>query len=144
VTLYRHDEDIIRIGHGLLDRSLPKPEWTHAAHFAAAIWLLRHCPDQTAPAAIAAIIRAYNEATGTANTDSSGYHETITRASMRAAAAHLSRYPADAPLLGIVNDLIASPLGNRDWLLAYWRRDTLFSTAARRNWVAADLAPLPF
>jgi hypothetical protein len=35
------DAEIERIGRGLLDCSLPKIEWTHAAHFAAAFWLLR-------------------------------------------------------------------------------------------------------
>ena len=33
---------IERIGRGLVDRSLPEREWTHAAHFAATLWLLRH------------------------------------------------------------------------------------------------------
>jgi hypothetical protein len=37
-----------------------------------------------------------------------------------------------------------SAQGRSDWLLARWRRETLFSVAARRDWVAPDLAPLPF
>ena len=32
------DADIERIALGVVDRTLPKPEWTHAAHFAAALF----------------------------------------------------------------------------------------------------------
>ena len=41
------DADIERIALGVVDRTLPKPEWTHAAHFAAALWVLRR-PDMDA------------------------------------------------------------------------------------------------
>ena len=39
------------------------------------------------------LIRAYNESTGVPNTDTGGYHETITLASLRAACAWLARRP---------------------------------------------------
>ena len=78
------DAEIERIGRSLLDRSLPKVEWTHAAHFAAALWLLRQ-PEMYADRDMPRMIRAYNEATGVPNTDTSGYHETITLGSLRAA-----------------------------------------------------------
>ena len=32
---FRSDDEIETIGRGLLDRTLPKTVWTHAAHFAA-------------------------------------------------------------------------------------------------------------
>jgi hypothetical protein len=82
------EAQIERIARGLIDRSLAKPEWTHAAHFAAALWLLRHRGD-AAVREMPPLIRAYNEETGTANTDTTGYHETITLASLRAARAWL-------------------------------------------------------
>jgi hypothetical protein len=135
---------ISHITTGLIARSLPKAEWTHEAHFAAAIWLARYNPALLAPPVISAIIRSYNEATGTPNTDSSGYHQTITVASMRAAVAHLARFPADAPLHVVTTALMATPLGRSDWLLAHWSRERLFSVEARKTWVEPDLAPLPF
>ncbi len=137
------DAAIARIATGVLDLSLPKPEWTHAAHFAAALWLLRHQPGFDGPRDMPGIIRRYNSATGVANTDSSGYHHSITLASLRAAAAALAGAPGQ-PLSDILAGLLAGPCGNRDWLLAYWRRDTLFSIAARRGWVQPDIATLPF
>jgi hypothetical protein len=135
---------ISHIATGLLDRSLPKAEWTHAAHFAAALWMARHNPALLAPPVIGAIIRSYNDATGTPNTDTSGYHETITVASMRATVAHLATFPVGTPLHVVTNALMASPLGRSDWLLAHWSRERLFSALARRTWVEPDLAPLPF
>ena len=58
--------DIDRIGSGVFHRTLPKPEWTHAAHFAAAFWLIERS-GRNAAREMPAIIRAYNEATGVAN-----------------------------------------------------------------------------
>ena len=138
------DGAIERLTLRMIDRTLPKADWTHAGHFAAALWLLRLRPELTKPARMRRLITRYNEATGTPNTDSGGYHHTITRASMRAASDHLGRYGPDAPLSAVLAALMASPLGRPGWLLAYWRRETLFGADARRRWVAPDLAPLPF
>jgi hypothetical protein len=136
------DADIHRIGRGLLDHSLPKSEWTHAAHFAAAFWLLQH-PRLQARRDMPELIRSYNVATGVANTDSGGYHETITLASLRAAGAWLAARP-DVALHQALSELLVSEYGRSDWLLAYWSRSVLFSVRARRGWVEPDLRPLPF
>ena len=109
---YSSDADIERIGKGLVDRSLPKAEWTHAAHFAAALWLLRR-PDMNAVRDMPGFIRAYNEATGTPNTDSGGYHETITLASLRAASSWLAARP-HAGLHAVLEELLASSFGRSD------------------------------
>lgn len=137
------DDELAAIGRGLLDRTLPKVRWTHAAHFAATLWLLTCCPDVDCDRELPGIIRAYNETTGVANTDSSGYHETITRASLRAARAFLSEDGA-RPLFATCNALLSSRLGKSDWLLAHWSRPRLFSAEARQVWVEPDLQPLPF
>jgi hypothetical protein len=42
----------------------------------------------------------------------------------------------------VLAGLMAGPCGRSDWLLAHWRRETLFSVAARRGWVAPDLLAL--
>ena len=141
---FANDAEIERHGLGLLDRTLPKAAWSHAGHFCAALWLLRARPEIDVAAEMPGIIRAYNLATGGVNSDTEGYHETITQASLRAARAFLAGYPAVAALHGVVDDLMASPLGKPDWPMAYWRGETLFSVAARRGWVEPDLQPLPF
>ena len=137
------DAAIERIARGVLDCTLPKSEWTHAAHFGAALWLLHAGLVQPVEGSMAPIIRAYNAATGTPNTDSSGYHETITLASLRGAAAVLAR-ERGAPLAQVLAVLLAGPLGQSRWPLTYWSQDVLMSVAARRGWVAPDRAPLPW
>ncbi len=139
---FSSDAEIERIGRGLIARSLPKAEWTHAAHFAAAFCLLR-CPHVDAMRDMPGLIRAYNEATGTPNTDTSGYHETITLASLRAARAWLEARP-HASLHSALEALLLSPFGRSDWLLTYWTRPVLFCVAARRTWIEPDVKPLPF
>ena len=141
-AIYSSDADIQRVGQGLMDRSLPKAEWTHAAHFAAALWLMRSGYD--ALAVMPGLIRAYNEAQGGVNDDANGYHETITQASLRAAAGILALNGPEVPLFAIVNALMATNLGNPNWLLEYWTRDRLMSVDARRAWLEPDLKALPF
>ncbi len=143
-TGFAGDAEIERIARGLLDRSLPKEEWTHAAHFAAVIWLLRHRGVSDVTAGMPAWIRAYNEFTGGTNTDATGYHETITMASIRAAAVVLATYGKDAPLHEVVNGLMTGELGRSDWLLRYWSRPRLFSTEARKCWLEPDLGSPPY
>lgn len=141
---FTFDDEVAAIGAGLMDRTLPKSGWTHAAHFAAALWLIRMRSDLTPSRDMPPLIRAYNEATGVANTDEGGYHETITQASLRAAADFLTHLPEGTPLFAACNALMASPLGKTDWLLSYWSKGRLFSVAARRGWVEPDLRALPF
>ena len=141
---YPDEAAIDRIGADLTDRTLPKADWTHAGHFAAALWLLRRHPEKNATTHLPPLIRAYNESVGTANTDHSGYHETITQASIRAARAFLASHPPSRPLHEVLDMLMASPLGRSDWLLAYWTKPLLFSVEARRGWVEPDRQPLPW
>jgi hypothetical protein len=141
-SIYSSDAEIERLGQGLIDRTVPKEEWTHAAHFAAALWLMRKGYD--APAVMPGLIRAYNESVGGVNSDSSGYHETITQASLRAAKGILALNGPDVPLFQIANALMATNLGNPNWLLEYWTRDRLMSVDARRAWLEPDRKPLPF
>lgn len=138
------EEEVRFIGEGLLARTLPKAQWTHAAHLAAAAWIIATHAELDPARAMPDIIRQYNTATGVANTNTGGYHETITQASLRAVRAFLDQQAPGTPLHEACNGLLASPFGDKAWLLRYWRPDTLFSRQARREWVAPDLAPLPF
>ena len=62
------------------ERTLPKSEWTHAAHLSVGAWHVHRYGVEEAVNRLRQGIRALNDSHGTANTDSSGYHETITRA----------------------------------------------------------------
>jgi hypothetical protein len=144
ITTLITDAEIDAIAAGVVDRTLPKPAWTHAAHFAAALWLLRHRGLEATLAEMPDLIRRYNEATGVPNTDTDGYHETITLASIRAGWSVLAAHPPDAPLCEVASALLAGPFGGSRWPLAYWSGELLFTPLARRTWVEPDLRALPF
>ena len=138
------EADIERIAAGVLDRTHPYAEWTHAAHFAAALWLLRNAKTLRQHGGMEPVIRSYNEAVGDPNGETRGYHATITEASLRAAAHLLAGAGPEAPLAPLLAVLLASPLGQSRWLLDHWSEAYLMSPAARRAWLAPDLAPLPY
>ena len=140
---FADDAAIRRIGEGLLTRTLPRAEWTHEAHLAATLWLVRDRADVDVDALIATIISGYNESVGGVNDDTQGYHDTITRAFMAGVRLHLAARPAGEPLVEAVNSLLASPMGKREWPLGFYSRELLFSVAARRGFVMPDLKALP-
>lgn len=137
------DDEIDETVRGFCALTLPKAQWTHGAHFATALWLLCKRPDPSPEQAMPDMIRRYNESIGGVNSDSMGYHETITLASLRAARALLATLPADVTPGEAFAALMASPLGDKDWLFLYWTRDRLMSAEARRIWVEPDIKPLP-
>ena len=127
--------DIDAIAHAVETCTLPKPEWTHRAHLAAGLAWVRHLGLDAAVPHARVSIRRYNESTGVANTDRGGYHETITRYFLTVLAGH-----ADGG--SDLGDVLADPAAGHDAVLHHWRRDTLFSVRARRDWVPPDLVPL--
>ncbi|MGB5078612.1 MAG: hypothetical protein WBO17_14130 [Sphingorhabdus sp.] len=142
VRLFGSDEAILHVGEGLLSLSLPREEWTHEAHLAACLWIVRDRPDIAPELQMRKIISSYNEAIGGVNDDSQGYHETITQVFIAAVRAHLANDAADVSLQDAVNSLLLSPRGHRNLPLNHYSRELLFSVAARRDFVAPDLRPL--
>ena len=137
--LFTSDDAIVRIGEGLLARTLPRADWTHEAHLAATTYLLVRRSDVDLDAQLPGIIRGYNESVGGVNSDSEGYHETITRLFLDGVRQFLAGADARAPLHVLVNDLLCSPTGQRDWPLRFYSRERLFSAEARRAFVPPDL-----
>ncbi|MBB3981855.1 hypothetical protein GGR44_001514 [Sphingobium fontiphilum] len=142
MTTTTNEAEIERIATGFCDHSLPKEEWTHAAHFSTALWLMMKRPDVNPERDMPDMIRRYNESVGGVNSDTSGYHETITQASLRAARALIATLPAGAGVAEAFAALMGSPLGDKDWPLAHWTRERLMSVEARRAWMEPDLRPL--
>ena len=60
---FTSDTQLKRIWDGLLAHTLPKADWTHAAHFAAALMIIID-EGYDAHADMPDIIRSYNEVTG--------------------------------------------------------------------------------
>ena len=141
IRLFVDAEDVRRIGNGLLDCTLPRADWTHEAHLAACLWLLTERPDILPERDLPVLIRRYNESVGGVNDDTQGYHETLTQLYISGVRRFLAETGAGG-LVEQVNALLASAVGARDWPLRFYSREVLFSAAARRGWVAPDLAQL--
>ena len=141
--LFSSDAEIEHLGERFLARSLPKEEWTHEAHIATTTWLLLRRPDVDVDRDLPDLIRRYNESVGGMNSDSEGYHETITRAFLSGVRLFLSEADGAEPLHELVNELLLSPMGRRNWPLRFYSRDRLLSVEARRNFVSPDIAALP-
>ena len=112
-------------------RTLPKAEWTHETHVVVCWATVRRLGEEGALAHLRAAIPKYNEATGTPNSDTDGYHDTITRYYVHAVGAL-----AGAPLEAV----LGHPSCSRTAPLEHWSRDRLFSVEARRGWVEPDLS----
>ncbi len=141
--LFESDAAIERIGEGLLARTLPRSDWTHEAHLAATTYLLTRRPDIDLDKQLPDIIRRYNESVGGVNDDTQGYHETITRLFLHGVRLFLADADPGTPLHELVNELLQSPTGRRDWPLSFYSAERLFSSEARRHFVTPDVASLP-
>jgi hypothetical protein len=141
--LFHSDAEIEHIGEGLVARTLPREEWTHEAHLAATAYLLLKRPDIDLDKELPGIIRSYNESVGGVNSDTEGYHETITRVFLHGVRLFLDEADRREPLHKLVNELLLSPMGRRDWPMRFYSPPHLFSVDARRSFVRPDVASLP-
>jgi len=142
VRLFEDDASIVRIGEGLLARSLPREDWTHEAHLAACTWIVRDRLDIEPVTDMSGIISGYNVAVGGVNDDTQGYHETITQVYIAGVKAHLAEVGGEIPLHEAVNALLLSARGRRDLPLRFYSKELLFSVPARRKFVPPDRASL--
>ena len=140
--LFTTDAEIEHLGEGLLACTATREEWTHEAHLAATVYLLLRRPDIDLDDELPGIIRRFNESVGGTNSDTEGYHETITRCFLQGVRIFLESADVSEPLHEIVNRLLLAPMGRRDWPLRYFSRERLFSVEARRSYIAPDLAPM--
>jgi len=142
VRHFLSDEAVAHVGEGLLSRTLPREQWTHEAHLAATTYLLLECPELDLDFQLRGIISRYNESVGGVNSDSEGYHDTITHAYLRGIRLFLAEADSSRPIHALVNELLMSPMGGRDWPLRFWSKERLMSVEARREWVEPDLRPM--
>ena len=141
--LYSTDAEIEHLGEGLVACTLERPEWTHEAHLAATTYLVLRRSDIDLDIELPVIIRRFNESVGGVNSDTEGYHETITRCFLHGVRLFLETADARKPLHELVNELLLSPMGRRDWPLRFYSSERLFSVEARLTHVEPDLEAMP-
>ncbi|HEY0112966.1 MAG TPA: hypothetical protein VGB59_07405 [Allosphingosinicella sp.] len=141
--LFADNAAVRGIGEGLIARTLTRPHWTHEAHLAACLYIVAERPDIAPERDLPDIIRRFNESVGGVNSDTEGYHETITQVYIRGVRAFLARTDPALPLIEKVNALLLAEEGRRDWPLCFYYPKTLFSREARLGWVEPDMGALP-
>jgi hypothetical protein len=119
-----------------------REDWTHEAHFAVLIYLLERRPDIDLDRKIGNLWRRSNEALGIENSDTGGYHETITRIYLNAVRDFLGNCHGMS-LVKTCNSVLISTVSRRTYPLEYYKKETLFSPEARRNWLAPDMKSMP-
>ena len=117
---------------------LGKDEWTHEAHLITAWVALRDRSPAETLAFLRHAIQTHNCGIGIRNTDTSGYHETLTVYYVTAVA------NAIADGTATIEELFEVPTCGRTAALDYWSKDVLFGTEARLGWVAPNLGELPW
>lgn len=83
-------------------------------------------------------IMRYNVDVGGENTDSAGYHHSLTVFWLWVATEFLKTHTY-ASLAEACNAFISSPYSDRTYPLNYFSKTRLFSVEARRGWVEPDL-----
>jgi len=120
---------------------LPKTEWTHAAHLLTGACYVHTLGQAAALKKMRDCVRRHNESVGTINSETSGYHETITVMwihlldGLRRNAEPVSR----AEFAALAVDRFAT---RRDIFREYYDFDLVGSTEARLRWVAPTLKAL--
>lgn len=138
---FRTTGEVLALVRRFDDCTLPREEWTHAAHLTVALWHLLQYDWPEAVARVRLRIQRYNAAHGIRTTPTGGYHETLTLFWMRRVRAFLEEGRNEArSLVALANNLADS--ADRNLPLTYYTRERLFSTEARAAWVEPDLKRL--
>lgn len=121
------------------EATLARADWTHAAHVSVAATFVLEDPATALDRMRAGILRL-NEAQGTANTETSGYHETLTVFWVAVVRAFCEQR-VQLDRVALFNALTSS-LPSGLWR-EFYSYDVVASHEARARWMAPDLKPLP-
>ena len=130
-------EDLVQ---NFLSLQLKKGEFTHEAHLLSGLYILAHHGDD-AMGILRQKIADYLASIGVENTDTSGYHEALTRFWLWALENELSDESGQIHWnQDTVDELISSEkLTERNLWLAYYSKEKMMSVEARRGYVEPDL-----
>lgn len=131
--------------NGFTDKSLPAEDWTHEAHMITGLWYTSKLGYQQSLDFMRENIIKYVEARGKENTDSSGYHESITIFWMWLLDSFWNRYSANnTNFESVCNKLLNSKYTDQGIMLQFYNRETLFSKEARLSFIEPDIQPFDF
>jgi hypothetical protein len=117
---------------------LPAKDWTHSAHIIVATYYLIKNTPEVALQKIRKNIKAYNVANGGKNTDSEGYHETVTVFYMQQIKSVLEKLPSDLSMKEKIEEVLSSDLIDTNLIFNFYGKEQLLSKKARLEYVAPD------
>jgi hypothetical protein len=129
---------------GFKDLSLPKAEWTHHAHVIVAAAFIRTYGIDEAVSRLRAGIKKYNVASGGENTDTAGYHETITMFWIAKVWEFLETHSHLVEIDELVGAMLDGEFNNSHYPMVYYTKEFLMRTDARKNFRAPDLKMMLF
>jgi hypothetical protein len=125
-------------------RVLPKAKWTHAAHLVVGAWYCRRFDLETAIEKLRINISAHNESVGPVNSETSGYHETITVFWARTIDAFIKSRPKSRSFEELADSVVDAFGDKAGFFREYYSFDILASLEARKVWIEPDLKVPPF
>jgi hypothetical protein len=135
---FKDKEEIKELVRAFEACTLPKEEWTHEAHLTVGLYYLVHHPFGVAKNLMSDGICWLNDKHGTPNTDTSGYHETMTHFWLTAISEFLNSNAEESNISALTNGMLLE-LNDRNLPLKKYSRELLFSPLARREYVPPDL-----
>ncbi len=118
--------------------TLPKERWTHGAHLLTGACYVHGLGREAALEKMRVCVRRYNESVGGKNTETSGYHETITVMWIRLLDG-LLRESGEMERAAFAALAVERFVGRRDIFREYYDFDLLVSAEARLGWVEPTL-----
>lgn len=122
--------------------TLPKEKWTHEAHLIVGVWFCKNFEFPKALDLLRYHIKTYNVSAGTPNTDSQGYHETLTRFWLLIVA-NFVKLNATKTFEETAEAFVNSDWASRNLALGFYSHEVLFSLKARKESVEPDLQNMP-
>jgi hypothetical protein len=121
--------------------TLPKERWTHGAHLLTGACYVHGLGRDAALERMRVCVRRYNESVGGKNTDTSGYHETITVMWIRLLDG-LRREVGAMERAEFAKLAVERFVGEKDVFKRYYDFDVVGSVEARRVWMEPNLMEL--
>ena len=138
-TLPESEEEIDAFVAAFEAGTLPKERWTHGAHLLTGACYVHGLGQAAAIERMRACVKRYNEAVGGKNTETSGYHETITIAWIKLLDG-LRREAGDVGRAEFARLAVERFVGDKEIFGRYYDFDLVGSVEARRSWVEPTLA----
>jgi len=140
-SVYKTSAELERLVRKFQAGTLPKEEWTHSAHLIVALDHARRYKPAEAIDRLRSSIKRYNKATGTPETPTRGFHETITLAWFHLVRHFLEVFDDGRSFAALADAVVQ--LYSKDEIFAHYSRERLMTPEARARWIEPDLQPLP-